>query len=439
VRPTCPWAYIRGDAGLGVANGTPQCYGLSTMVHADSVLESVGPLPSRLARRRYAQLVFGLIVFSAAIDVSLLRTWNQVNHGFNASDWLVYFRAAERLQAGGDPYRSAYDFLNPPSFLLLVRLALPLGYIPSRILWCSASLVMLQAGAYFTATSLVARPSWRQMALGSILIVLYAPTVLLIPTSSNATAPVLLGYALGLWCFTRRKDGWGGAALSLTVLIKPQLAFLTLPLLIYKRRWRAVAAYLAGSGAALLLSFWVLGPTTFLGFIRILRSTANGADTLTLWVRDIPGLHAMFLQLWPDSTPAGSIAYILGGVLVLALAYYWRGPWNPNTSRFVTGWAMVPLVDLLVVPYAHSDDLVLLIIPAVVLYWCTIRPSRPADVDRWVVPVLLALYLSPTFVVYFRLHFVAPAMLAALFVLWKLAPPQSTAFTPAIGRQLRAC
>jgi hypothetical protein len=294
---------------------------------------------------------------------------------------------------------------------------------------------MLLASGYFTADSLMARPSWRLLALGSVLIMFYAPTILLIPTSSNATAPVVLGYALGLWCFARRRDAWGGIALSLTALIKPQLAFLTLPLLIYKRRWRAVAAYLASSGASLLLSLWVLGPNTFAGFIKIARSTANGADTLTLWVRDIPGLHAMFLQLWPENTSAGIVAYILSGALVLALAFYWREPWNPDAPQFAAGWAMVPLVDLLAVPYAHSDDLVLLIIPAVVLYWFTIRPARSMDVDRWVLPVLLALYLSPTFVVYFRLHFVAPAMLAALFVLWRLAPPQTLAPTPSFGRQ----
>jgi hypothetical protein len=83
---------------------------------------------------------------------------------------------------------------------------------------------------------------------------------------------------------------------------------------------------------------------------------------------------------------------------------------------------MVPLVDLLAAPYSHSDDLVLLIIPAVVLYGFTLRPARAGSVYKWIVPVLLALYLSPTLVAYFRLHFVAPVMLAAVYVIWRLAP-----------------
>jgi hypothetical protein len=36
-------------------------------------------------------------------------------------------------------------------------------------------------------------------------------------------------------------------------------------------------------------------------------------------------------------------------------------------------------------------------------------------------------------VLYFRLHFVTPAMLAALFVVWKLIPPQSAAPTPEVS------
>ncbi len=364
-----------------------------------------------------------LVASSALIDLSILRTWNRVNHGFHDSDWLVYYQAAERSLHGGDPYFGVGQFLNPPSFLLLARLALPLGYMPSRVIWCAASLLMLLAAGYIMCDALRIRLGAGAVAQGGALIALSTPTMLLIPTSSNSTAPVVLSYAAAIWCFTRDKDVLGGGSLCAGALVKPQLAFLTLPLLLYKRRWRAAAAFTALGCTAMLISLPVLGTDTFLGFFRTLRSTDSGAGSLSLWVRDIPGLHAMFLQAWPGSAVAGGAAYLLSGLLVVALARSWRGAWQPSSAQFACGWAAVVLVDLLAAPYAHTDDLVLLLVPIAVLCSFVQRPSGREELDRWVVPVTVALYVAPTLVVYIRLHFAAIAMLAALVLLWRVAPP----------------
>ncbi|HVA91585.1 MAG TPA: glycosyltransferase 87 family protein [Chloroflexota bacterium] len=404
------------------------------MVSETAALRPTPATTASITGQRLSQLGFGLIVFSLMIDWSLLHAWSIANKGFYASDWLTSYQAAERVRAGSTPYGQAGAFLSAPTFLLLVRSMLFLGYPASRWLWSMASAVMLVGAGGLTVASLVPRPTGVPFIRGAILILAFTPTILLIPTSANTTAEVVLGYALALWCFTRNYEARGGAALALTVLIKPHLAILIFPLLVYKRRWRAARAYAGSVAAAGLLALAVLGPGAFGGFFRILNSTESGANSLSLWVKDIPGLHAMFLQIWPGSALASGVAYGLSGLLLLGLAWYWRGPWLSGQPQFLAGWAMLPLVDLLVVPYAHTDDLVLLIIPAIVLCGFLANPITRPGMRRWILPILLALYLSPTLVAYFRLHFVAPAMLAALVVLWWLAPPVQPGSPPAYAR-----
>jgi hypothetical protein len=87
---------------------------------------------------------------------------------------------------------------------------------------------------------------------------------------------------------------------------------------------------------------------------------------------------------------------------------------------------MLVLVELLVVPYAHSDDLVLLIIPAAVLCVVHLRSDPRSLPTLWIRPTLLALYLAPVLVVYYRQHFMAPVMLATFLLLWRLAPPPTS-------------
>jgi hypothetical protein len=212
--------------------------------------------------------------------------------------------------------------------------------------------------------------------------------------------------------------------LALALLIKPQLAFLALPLLLYKRRWRAVAAYAVTGCVVLGLSLVLVGPRTLVQFLQMERATAGMANTLPLWIKDNPSIRAALLQAWPHSAIASPLAYLLGAGLIAALAWYWRGPWQPRSRRFCVGWAMIPLVDLLTVPYAHSDDLVLLVVPMLILVLYAIRSPHTGvrgAVARWIVPTLVALYVGPVLVVFFRQHFMAPAMLAALWVLWQAA------------------
>lgn len=356
----------------------------------------------------------GLLLAAGAGLAVLLAFYTR--KGAYGSDWQTFFAAAERLRDGRRVYTVADGFFNPPPVLLLMRLFLPLGYLPSRVLWGLLSTAMLLASAGLSADACGWRPSIRERLIGAWLILFAVPTVLLAPLTGNFSAVVLFGFALALRLFYRGRDGWAGAALACT-LVKPQLALLPLPLLLYKRRWRAAAGYLAATALSELISLPLVGLQTYRDYLGVQRAVADWTRTNDAMQLDVPGIHGMLLQHWPQSVAADRAGNLIAVLLVLALAWSWRGPWRPGTIGFAAHWSMLLLTTLLIASFAHSYDLVLLITPAVSLY-----VLRGRATVRWPYgAVLVALYATPALVLLLRQHFVVPAMLAALALLWRPA------------------
>jgi hypothetical protein len=85
----------------------------------------------------------------------------------------------------------------------------------------------------------------------------------------------------------------------------------------------------------------------------------------------------------------------------------------------VVGWTLLLLVTLEASSFSHSYDLVLLIPPCVVLYAVTAAHGPYSVVAK---ATLIALYVAPALVLIFRQHFLVPAILAAIAVLWASSP-----------------
>ncbi len=338
--------------------------------------------------------------------------------GAYGSDWQTFYYAAERWRDGTQVYTVAAGFFNPPPTLLLLRIFILLPYPPSRVVWGTLSALMLLVSARLTTDGLGIRPTRREMVLGSWWILVSVPCVLLAPLTGNWSGLVLLSYTLGIWLFGRGREGSAGAVLAIT-LVKPQLAFLVLPLLIYKRRWRACLGYLTASAAALLVALPFVGVHAYGDYIQVQRAVSDWTVTNNALQQDVPGIHGMLLQIWSQNDTASSIANLLSLVLVGAVGWFWRGPWQPTSIRFMVGWSLVLLVTLEASSFSHSYDLVLLIPPCVVLYSVTRAQGPYSTVAK---ATLIAVYAAPALVLIFRQHFLVPAMLAAIAVLWVSSP-----------------
>jgi hypothetical protein len=301
-----------------------------------------------------------------------------------------------------------------------------ISYSASRVVWGTLSLIMLLASAALTAAACDYRPSVRECALAFLWIAFYVPTVLLVPLTGNFSALILLAYAAALWSFAHGHDRTGGLALAIT-LVKPQLGFLGLPLLLFARRGRATVAYVLASLFFALVALPVVGVANYRDFIQVEREVSAWTSTNDALQLDVAGVHGMLLQRWPHQFSAEVVSAILSLGIVAVLVWYWKAGWRPGGLSFANGWALVILTTLLVSTYAHSYDLTLLILPAVVL-WVYRQGDRSAHLPITITSV--ALYAGPLLVLAFHQHFMVPFMLAAMAVLLWAARRESPTSLP---------
>jgi hypothetical protein len=331
------------------------------------------------------------------------------------------------LHQGRTPYSiSPVYFIATPQVMALIMAFLPLGATLSCLAWGVLSAAMLALSVALTADTLHWRPPLGTIAVGGWLLAVYVPAVLMTLAYVQISAPVVLSYAAALWLFARGDEGRAGAALSVSLLIKPQLAFLCLPLLLYKRRWRATLTYLGTLAAVSLLALAAVGPHTFADFATTQRTlldwTAHGNGLQF----EVPGIRDLFMSVWPHVPGATPITALLDLVLLGLLAYYWRGPWQPATPRFAAGWCMGIIVTMLISNYCHYYDAVLLFLPMVVLAAEAGRPRNSGtSARRLLLAGLAALYLAPDLHELYRLHLMVPALLLACGALWRGVQPAS--------------
>jgi hypothetical protein len=353
--------------------------------------------------------------------VTVLEAFGRRSGGYGV-DWLTFYSAAERWRDGGNVYTLAAGFYNPPPTLLPLRLATMLPYDVSCVLWGVLSQIMLLVSALVFARAFDWSPSVKEQLLSAWWILVSAPALLLVPVTGNLTALVLLSFACSLALFRQGREGWAGFVLAGS-LVKLQLAMLMVPLLLYKRRWRAAAGFSLGAALALAVTVPFTGLKMFADYAGVERSVAGWSSSNDALQLDAPGIHAMMLQRWPHMPAAEWAADTMLLLVVAALALYWRGPWLPHSRRFAIGWAQVMLATLLVTSYAHSYDLVMLVVPGVALYAIRLQPGDAGRALRpWLLPTLVALYVAPYLILLYRQHFAVPAMLAAFALLWRVSP-----------------
>jgi hypothetical protein len=352
----------------------------------------------------------------------VLRQYYAENHSF-AFDWRISFDRAMALRHGQAPYfvNGADIYIVTPHFVALASSLLVLGPNLSSVAWALMSLVMLFLSCGMVMSSIAWNPSsLTRIGVGWFLAV-SVPAALLVVAYAQETAPVVLSYAAGIWLLSRKRDTWAGATLAIGLLIKPQLTFLCLPILVYKKRWAALCGYLAAAAAGTVLTVLVVGVDTFREYVTTQR-------TFSQWITQNPGtrfenlgVDDLFHYEIPSVISPEVSADLLRILLIGMLALYWRGA--PRADALDTGrrWAVTVLVTVLVTPYCHYYDAVLLMIPGVVLAAeaASARDRSSAKFYAYLLGVVCS-YIGPEARMLYSVHITALTLLAALVVLTTL-------------------
>ncbi len=187
-----------------------------------------------------------------AIMSIIHRSWVLTSNGYITDDWVPVYRAVRNFRAGVDIYNEHLDYVDPhylypPGGTLLMA---PFGYIDSEFAshnWFIAFntvAIIIAAGLlvkmFGYALNSVALP-----ALLAALFVTESVTNTLVFTNINGL--ILLAEVLFFWFLLSGRVGrqwWAGAAIGLSLVVKPVLAVLLLiPLL--NRQWRALVTAFA--------------------------------------------------------------------------------------------------------------------------------------------------------------------------------------------------
>lgn len=150
-------------------------------------------------------------------------------------------------------------------------------------------------------------------------------------------------------------------------LLKPQYAVLVGLLLIWKRRWAAIAGAAIGMVVILCASILLVGPSALLAMPGSLSEEAPFRGTDVTPVLNFGMVNWRALVLWAvpqiDDTLGLLAVLVLSVLTTLCLIPVWRGAWNTQHPLFAARMTLLLLATLLVSYHNHIQGAALLAFP----------------------------------------------------------------------------
>jgi hypothetical protein len=196
------------------------------------------------------------------------------------------------------------------------------------------------------------------------------------------------------------------AGLWLSVLLfKPQYGILLGPLLLWKRRWRAVTGVAAGGVVILAASVLLVGvealrafPSALMGMSDFRGGGGTYPGNMINWRKVI-----LTAQEWLGPRLSDQSAVLLTVLLGVATAgcalAAWRGPWSPREPRFAVRMSLLLLATVLANYHSHVYGAVLLAMPVADMF----AGGRPRLLTR--VSILAAAALPPVLILFLPLTY----------------------------------
>jgi hypothetical protein len=351
-------------------------------------------------------------LFLAVLAVLFIRhTGKPVAVDFDA------FWAASHLAAGGHA-ASAYDntvieateraatemapgylaFYYPPPYLLLILPLGLLGYVPALVVFLAGESLLLLA-----ALRRLLPQRWAWLPL------LTWPGLLMNGLSGqNAALSTACFAAAAIWL--EKRPVVAGMCLG-GLVCKPQLAVCVPVALLAARRWRALIACGLTAACLLALSWLVLGPATWHGFLANAPKARADIETIAIkW----PKMQSVFGEI-RLAGGGNALAYAMQAVMSAAcmggLAWVaWRRPGARLEASALAAAA------LLFTPFLYDYDLLLLAVPMA----CMAALGVGTGWRPWEKCLLAALYILPLFARAFGLLagvIIGPPLVAAMLLL----------------------
>ncbi len=250
-------------------------------------------------------------------------------------------------------------YITPPFFIVPF---LPLFFLP----FYGAFAVMASINVLLTILTLILLknnlPGFNSIGWVTVVLATFSffPWFVNLMQGQNAVITMLI--LSGVFVLLKhRRDGWAGAVLALG-LFKPQLNIIFFAVLVAKKRWRAVLAYLGVALILLAISYLLVGRTGIEDYIKLTLVHSPLVDGF--YGIKYPKMHNWrgFFTVMVGRSHADLAAMLTVGASLATLAilgWNWRGAWRPAESKFDFRFAFLIIATLLVSPHLNTHDLTL--------------------------------------------------------------------------------
>ncbi len=333
----------------------------------------------------------GKFEYAAWDFVSFYMAGDMVLHGHSAALYNLeeQTRWQEQLLYPHSIAIGVQPFYNPPTLIPLL-LPFSLGSLSQGYrLWLAFNLILLAGFFLIVQHHLKLDGSDRFLFLLAILS-FYPLTIQLV--QGQTAMLVLIGLTLAYLGLRSGHEFLAGLALALCA-IKPQLVLPLFLVLLFKRRWSALAGLATGTAALALPLLPVLGPANMVRWATLSVAGFQAPATHGDFPLRMQSWQAVVVALGASGT-AGAVLLVLLSLLTLGvLAWVWKGAWQPGGERFPLQMAATVWLTLLLSPHLYMHDLTLWLLPGALLAYAVPMPSKRAAATRTV--LLLLGGLSP--------------------------------------------
>jgi hypothetical protein len=331
-----------------------------------------------------------LAVFLAAWGLHAIRTYDDPVLG-GLFRWIGvdfgFFYAHAQVFAHGDlahlysldaaaPYRDALAAYSsspgvtmpsgpvpfPPIFAALIS---PMALVPASLAFAIWTVINAIAAVALSWRAASFFPPERRLLAGGLALV--STAVMFSLWFGQPQLILALTFGEAFIAFRKGRDLTAGLLLAV-ILFKPQYLVLILPILLWKRRWKAIAGFAGGGLVILAASLLVAGPATFGEYIASLIDSATAAggalliavspNVMTNWRALVLGL-----PLPLSDVVRVAITLVLSGLTFVAVIVAWRGPWLPSGSRFAGQMTLLGIGTILTAWHSHIHGVSMIVVP----------------------------------------------------------------------------
>jgi hypothetical protein len=349
-------------------------------------------------KRVTAVLLALSFLFNAAIVATRLPT-------MKFSDFIIFYSGAQIVRDGNaetlyDMETQSYyqrklgivSFFNPngilpynhPAFELLPFIPLTyLSFKSAYVLWVALCILLLVLTCMLLLPYFPREHRWTLAAV----VFTFQPVWMAILRGQDSLISLLL-LTTAFLCLKAGREAATGCVLGLG-LYKPQLVLPIAILLLVKRRWCSVRAFVATGACLVALSSAMIGWRGVIAYVNLLSWMDQ--THYTIYPRNMANVHGFVETLLGLSHP-GIVSNLLIATISVALFIWcvgqWRGEWEPSDPLFDLRFSHLIVVTLLISYHAYAYDLILLTLPLVLsLRYVAMKASR----SRLFVPPLLVI------------------------------------------------